>query len=152
MTTAYKDRKWKTGKDTWNWVGDKVSYSALHIWVRRNLGKPNKCEHCGVTEGTFEWANKSHNYKRDLEDWIRLCKKCHIKYDGGIDGKKVSEGLLRYWKDKWSAKSTECIRCKTTDNKHEAKGYCLKCYYLVNKKKCLQQQRERRKSKRKVLL
>lgn len=64
-----------------NHKGDAVGYSALHDWVERVLGKPNKCEHCGVTDKRMEWANKSHEYKRVKDDWIRLCKKCHVKYD-----------------------------------------------------------------------
>lgn len=64
-----------------NWKGDKVGYMALHAWVGRKLGKPSYCTHCFKTEGKFEWANKSGEYKRDLDDWIRLCKSCHNKYD-----------------------------------------------------------------------
>lgn len=64
------------------WKGDKVSYITLHQWVQRNLGTPSRCEHCGTTTAKrFEWANKSHEYRRDLGDWIRLCKKCHNRYD-----------------------------------------------------------------------
>lgn len=64
------------------WKGESVSYRGLHAWVVRNLGQPRKCEFCGTTESKlFDWANKSHEYKRDLGDWIRLCRKCHISYD-----------------------------------------------------------------------
>lgn len=58
------------------------SYIALHQWVRRKLGTPHLCTVCGITNGKFQWANKSGEYKRDLSDWIRLCIKCHRKYDG----------------------------------------------------------------------
>lgn len=72
----------KKGRIPENHKGDLVGYDALHDWVKRELGKPNKCEHCGTeTAKRFEWANKSHEYKRDITDWIRLCKICHIKYD-----------------------------------------------------------------------
>jgi len=65
-----------------NWKGDKVGYHALHSWVNRKLGKPNKCEICGTeTAKNYEWANKNHKYKRDLNDWIRLCRFCHRKFD-----------------------------------------------------------------------
>ena len=66
------------------WKGDKVGYIALHEWVSRNLGKPRICKMCNFkSENTrqFHWANKSRQYKRDLEDWIRLCVKCHKVYD-----------------------------------------------------------------------
>jgi hypothetical protein len=65
-----------------NWKGESVKYDALHSWVYRHLGKPLKCEHCKTeTAKKFEWANKSGKYKRILSDWIRLCTKCHIKFD-----------------------------------------------------------------------
>lgn len=65
-----------------NWKGDSVGITALHNWVERRLGKPRKCEHCSTTESRFfDWANKSQEYKRELSDWIRLCRKCHNKYD-----------------------------------------------------------------------
>lgn len=63
-----------------NWKGDNVSYSSLHTWVRNSLGKPKKCSHCPATTN-LDWANKSGNYKRDVKDWISLCRKCHIWYD-----------------------------------------------------------------------
>lgn len=67
-----------------NWKGEEVGYRALHVWVVKMLGQPKKCEHCLKTDLKFRqyhWANKSHKYKRDLTDWIRLCAKCHKKYD-----------------------------------------------------------------------
>ncbi len=65
-----------------NWKGDKVGKEALHNWVERHLGKPRKCEHCNTLEAKcYDWANKSQEYKRDLTDWIRLCRKCHTAYD-----------------------------------------------------------------------
>lgn len=77
-----------TGPKNPNWKGDQVSYFSLHKWVERHLGKPDKCEHCGTIDKKdpkyFQWANKSHEYKRDLTDWVRLCRDCHDKYDGGF--------------------------------------------------------------------
>ena len=89
----------KKGKPTWNkglkmpemtgenhfaWKGDKVGYDALHTWVVRKLGTPDTCEHCGksgLIKHKIHWANIDHQYKRNLEDWIRLCAKCHRKHD-----------------------------------------------------------------------
>lgn len=68
-----------------NWKGDEVGYTGLHMWVVRKLGAPSKCEHCETSSAKkFEWANKSQQYKRNLEDWIRLCTSCHRKYDNEI--------------------------------------------------------------------
>jgi hypothetical protein len=68
------------------WKGDNVGYFALHSWVRRHLGRPMECWECGFTSSNnrqFHWANISHEYKRDTEDWARLCVKCHRAYDLG---------------------------------------------------------------------
>ena len=71
------------GEVIYSWKGDKAGLSALHQWVVRRKGKPSRCEHCKNTKAkVFDWANKSHKYKRDLNDFIRLCRKCHRKYDG----------------------------------------------------------------------
>lgn len=66
---------------TWK---DNVGYMGLHLWVIRHLGQPTKCEHCRkdrLTGHQIDWANKDHMYKRNLDDWLRLCRKCHCVYD-----------------------------------------------------------------------
>lgn len=86
----------RSGKLHPNWKGDSVCYAGLHEWVVSCLGNPYKCEHCGIENlrpRQYNWANKSGRYKRILEDWIRLCVKCHAKYDGASEkmrGRKVS--------------------------------------------------------------
>jgi len=71
-----------TGKDNKQWKGDDVGYMALHSWVSRHFGKPSECEMCDTkTAKRFEWANISGEYKREREDFMRLCKKCHNNYD-----------------------------------------------------------------------
>lgn len=70
----------KRGSEHYLWKGDKVGIGALHRWVESNLGKPSTCQHCGGVR-RCEWANKSGEYKRDLSDWVRLCRPCHHKYD-----------------------------------------------------------------------
>ena len=72
------------GENNGNWTGEKVEYRGLHHRVTKELGKPHKCEHCGNTKlnhRQYHWANKSRQYKTDLLDWIRLCVRCHKKYD-----------------------------------------------------------------------
>lgn len=77
-----------TGTENPNWKGDKVGYFALHAWVYRKLGKAQICTHC-QSKNRIQWANKSHQYKRNLNDWISLCQSCHMKYDK--TGKKIWE-------------------------------------------------------------
>lgn len=72
------------GKKHHFWKGDKVGIKALHQWVKRYLGRPKVCEFCKKHVDdpyAIHWANKSGEYKRDLNDWIRLCRDCHINYD-----------------------------------------------------------------------
>ena len=79
-----KKRLEMTGEKHPLWKGNDVSYSSLHVWVRRHRGKPTKCELCGkdvLVKKKIHWANKSGEYKRDLDDWLRLCASCHGKYD-----------------------------------------------------------------------
>ena len=72
------------GKLSPSWKGNKVGYSGVHKWVESLKGKPNKCEHClesGFIKQQIHWANIDHKYKRNLNDWIRLCTQCHYDYD-----------------------------------------------------------------------
>lgn len=63
------------------WKED-VGYHALHQWVSYNYGKPRFCEQCKTSERRmYHWANISGEYKRDRDDWLRLCVSCHKKYD-----------------------------------------------------------------------
>ena len=74
----------KTGEKSPVWKGEKVSYSGLHKWVVSKLGNPKECWHCKTTKrAMYHWANISGRYKRNLEDWIRLCVPCHSRMDRG---------------------------------------------------------------------
>jgi len=74
-----------SGENNRVWVGNKVSYRALHSWVARWLGKPQRCTVCGKEQSktgkAVHWANRTGNYLRDLSDWISLCAKCHRAHD-----------------------------------------------------------------------
>ena len=70
------------GKDHPAYKGEAVGYWGLHKWVQKELGIPSICEICNTKiSKRYEWANISNNYLRDLDDWMRLCKPCHIAYD-----------------------------------------------------------------------
>ena len=72
------------GEDNAEWKGDKVKYRGLHHWVEQWKGKPINCETCGklkTTPRSIQWANIDHKYRRDLEDWLSLCIRCHWEYD-----------------------------------------------------------------------
>ena len=81
--TLKKISEGASGERSSQWVGDNVSYTGLHGWINRQLGKPNWCENCGLTTAkVYDWANISGEYKRDLNDWARLCRRCHMLIDG----------------------------------------------------------------------
>ncbi|MDD2657841.1 MAG: hypothetical protein PHD04_04265 [Candidatus Pacebacteria bacterium] len=60
-----------------------ISYAGLHMKMQKKLGKPSKCDMCKTTKdgAGYEWANKDHKYSEEPKDWMRVCKKCHEKYD-----------------------------------------------------------------------
>ena len=65
-----------------NWIGDTVGKKGVHAWIVRKLGSPRKCSHCSTISTRFyDWANISGQYKRDIADWIRLCRACHVLFD-----------------------------------------------------------------------
>jgi hypothetical protein len=73
-----------SGNDHPLWKGDGVGYRGLHYWLRRIKGQPLKCLHCGyVHQKTrdMDWANIDHQYLRNSNDYIPLCKSCHKIYD-----------------------------------------------------------------------
>jgi hypothetical protein len=79
--------KGKFGEESNSWKGDSAGYKSKHQWIERRLGKPDTCEHCGksgLKGPQIHWANIDHKYIRILEDWVRLCAKCHVGYDRGI--------------------------------------------------------------------
>ncbi len=69
------------GNKNSNWKGDKAGNRAMHYWVIKYKGKAtsHKCEHCN--KQAYHWSNKKHDYKRNLDDYVALCEKCHTKYD-----------------------------------------------------------------------
>lgn len=73
----------KTGKESKNWKGEDAGYDSKHKWISRHYGKEKRCEICETTDQNkrYEWANISGEYHREREDFKRLCKSCHTKFD-----------------------------------------------------------------------
>jgi len=66
-----------------NWKGDNATnLTTFHKRVENELGKPNKCEICGRTDKdtVYDWGNLTGNYN-DINDYKRMCRSCHKKYD-----------------------------------------------------------------------
>lgn len=66
-----------------NWRGDAVGNRSLHYWIRSRKHKPDVCEICHEKE-PYDVANISGEYKRDVNDYEWLCRKCHVIKDGTI--------------------------------------------------------------------
>ena len=75
----------KTGikNPMWNKTKEDAGISAIHSYVRRRLRKRERCQHCKKVK-KLDLANKSRKYKRDLGDWLWLCRRCHLIYDDNL--------------------------------------------------------------------
>jgi hypothetical protein len=61
-----------------------ASYGSIHDWIRNNYGKAVHCENelCQSGSQQFDWAlRKGFIYKKKVENFIQLCRSCHINYD-----------------------------------------------------------------------
>lgn len=65
------------------WAGDYVGEVSLHRWIRTHKPKPEVCELCH-SESPREVANISGQYKRDINDFQWVCRRCHMKSDNRI--------------------------------------------------------------------
>ena len=81
--TEEAKQKMRGERNYW-WKGDNAKYDALHVWVRRRKPKPKICEYCKKVT-PYDLANISGEYKRDINDYEWLCRKCHMIKDGRID-------------------------------------------------------------------
>lgn len=90
---------WKHDKpkgDKANRWKDSPSYFGIHAWITREYGQPKECQFCFTTNSKkYEWANISKEYKRERNDYIRLCTSCHRKYDEGWRG-RTRDSLGRF--------------------------------------------------------
>jgi len=67
------------------WKGDNAGYNAIHEWVRKNKPKPKLCPSCKKIHPK-DLANISGKYKRNINDFEWLCRKCHmVKYHSGMN-------------------------------------------------------------------
>lgn len=75
----------RTGRRVPNFFrGTPTEYNYLHRAVEVVRGKPQVCYICQATDPRFiyEWANLTGDYG-NVEDYRRLCKSCHSKFDQG---------------------------------------------------------------------
>jgi len=87
-----RDMKRKqTEQDNPNWKGDNATnLTTFHKRMEEKFGKPCFCVICETTdeEKTYDWACLTGNYE-DINDYKRLCRSCHKKYDLARLGKRL---------------------------------------------------------------
>jgi len=86
----------KSGKNNPAWKGDTVGYASLHEWVTNHKLKPELCENCKCNPPR-DLHNTPGTYKRNLEDWVWLCRKCHMIEDERLEQliKRNKSGFVR---------------------------------------------------------
>jgi hypothetical protein len=79
----------KKGSGSPFWKGENISYSTKHKFLKKTFGNPARCECCGIlgeknkgNKWSIQWAKKTENYTRNIEDYLGLCTKCHSNFDG----------------------------------------------------------------------
>jgi hypothetical protein len=70
-------------EDNGMWKGDKAKLSAIHLWVKSRKPKPLLCERCKKNK-PYDLANISQKYKRDVNDYLWVCRGCHMREDKRI--------------------------------------------------------------------
>jgi len=80
----------KLGSKNSMWKGDSVGYAALHKWIMARLPKTEFCDLCHKIP-PLDLANKSNNYRRDVTDWLWLCRRCHMLSDGRMSNLVVKD-------------------------------------------------------------
>ena len=102
----YRSAEWREGRKDQgnpNWKGDNVGYLSLHQWVQRRKPKPAFCEKCNLVK-PYDLANISGEYKRDVNDYEWICRKCHMVSDGRLD--KIHDFAMRN-----GGRKLFCVRC-----------------------------------------
>lgn len=102
-----------------NWKGDNVGYGRLHAWVRQNKPEPKHCVDC-ESSPPRDLANISQEYKRDIDDWEYLCRRCHMLKDGRMNNLNRGKMPKTYCK---------CGEAAVTHN-----GVCIKQYNYLRRK------------------
>lgn len=77
-----------------SWKGDKIKYRGLHAWIRKNKPAVTSCENCMMKKKSLDIANISGKYFRNIDDYMWLCRSCHIIYD---KKKHNKSGVMGVW-------------------------------------------------------
>lgn len=87
IESKMKISKTKMAEKNPMWKGNKVGYGALHDWIKSRFPKQKLCNICKIKR-PMDLANISQKYKRDINDWEWLCRRCHMIKDGRMKNLK----------------------------------------------------------------
>mgnify|MGYP001574710443 CR=1 FL=1 len=74
-------RKRMTGKNNPMWKGKDAGKGAVHDYFRTRIKKPDLCPRCRKAK-PYDLANLTeHKYKRQINDFMWLCRRCHMQLD-----------------------------------------------------------------------
>ena len=139
----------KKGKLNPQWKGDNVGFNSLHEWIANHKPKPKLCERCNKLK-PYDLANISGEYKRDINDFEWLCRKCHMESDGGLKNliKRNKES-----KPNWKGGITKDFKKYLKEYKKNNKDKINKLgrsYYWKNKNKISKRRKELYNEKRRI--
>jgi len=77
---------------------ENLGYFGIHAWVRKRKPKPELCEWC-KSAPPKDLANISGQYRKDVDDYEWICRKCHMEKDGrlAIYSRSDDERRLNQW-------------------------------------------------------
>ena len=70
-------------------------YNSAHLWLYRTHGKASYCSNDVSHTGTFQWANITGVYEKDLSNFTQLCRSCHAKLDTSDYQRELSAERLK---------------------------------------------------------
>ncbi|MFA5185360.1 MAG: hypothetical protein WC551_02645 [Patescibacteria group bacterium] len=70
------------GRNHWAWQENPNNLLTLHKRLHRRYGKAKNftCEKCKLRQA-HDWANMTGNYTDNIEDYLPLCRSCHVSLD-----------------------------------------------------------------------
>ena len=129
--TKAKIRQGRIAENNPNWKGNKVGKNQLHVWIRTRKPKPEFCEQCKMNK-PIDLANISQKYKRDVNDFKWLCRRCHMLEDGRMK-KFISIQRPKGKKSKnWKGGKPKCLICGKMTSTYKSK-WCRKHSQIYRK-------------------
>lgn len=99
---------------------EKTGKSNVHKWLSNNYREELKiCEgtNCRKNSDWYDWAlKKGCVYDKKRENFVRLCRSCHRRYD--LTPEKVRKAISNLWPNN---KQLYCVNCKKVEKEWKEK-------------------------------